>query len=528
MAFHLKKKTNVVERHFSRRFQVALIGEGLLVGLLGGGVVTLYRLCLSFAEEQMRSITESIAGNWPYMALWFSVLLILMVAVSLLMKFEPYTAGSGIPQTNAEVMGSADMPWYRVLPIKFIQGVLVAFGGLSMGREGPSVQLGAVSGKAVSKILKRKRGEERLLVTCGAAAGMSAAFHAPLTGTLFAIEEIQKEFHAPLIISAMTASVAADFLVSNVLGMKPVLKLPYVAPLPHVDFAFVLIVGFTCGLLGALHNKGMFFAQGLYKKITKFVPFSRLIIPFMLAGIMAFTWPDLLCGGDAIIEKIKEPATLTELMVIGLLLGKYLFTTTCFAAGTPGGTLFPMVVMGTLVGTLFSLVATHIFGIPMAYAPNFIAMGVAGIFAGAIRAPVTGVVLIFELTGSLEALMAMSAVAIVSYVTANILRVDPFYEHLLAEFLASQQGESKPTLDSGEKILHEFTIGQGSAVEGKMLQDIPWPDKVRVVTIDRAGLEIIPTGQTELMALDKILVIYDELYESDVMIKLNVMTDSSV
>ena len=80
----------------------------------------------------------------------------------------------------------------------------------------------------------------------------------------------------------------------------------------------------------------------------------------MLAGIMAFIWPDLLCGGDAIIEKIKEPATLTELMVITLLLGKYFFTTTCFAAGTPGGTLFPMVVMGTLVGTLFALVATHV------------------------------------------------------------------------------------------------------------------------------------------------------------------------
>ena len=79
--------------------------------------------------------------------------------------------------------------------------------------------------------------------------------------------------------------------------MKPVLQLPYVAPLPHVDFAFVLIVGFICGLLGALHNKGMFFAQGLYKKISNFAPFSRLIIPFILAGIMAFTWPDLLCGG---------------------------------------------------------------------------------------------------------------------------------------------------------------------------------------------------------------------------------------
>lgn len=532
VAFHIKQKSNVVERHFSRRFQVALIGEGLLVGLIGGGVVTLYRLCLSFAEAQMRSITEIIKGNWPFMLLWFVLLIILMIAVCLLMKFEPYTSGSGIPQTNAEVMGCADMPWYRVLPTKFIQGVLVAFAGLSMGREGPSVQLGAVSGKVVSKFLKRKRGEERLLVTCGAAAGMSAAFHAPLTGTLFAIEEIQKEFHAPLIISAMTASVGADFLVSNVLGMKPVLQLPYVAPLPHVDYAFVLFIGIGCGLLGALHNKGMFFASDLYKKIDKFVPFSRLIIPFILAGIVAFTWPDLLCGGDVIIEKIKEPQTLTELLVIALLLGKYTFTTACFAAGTPGGTLFPLVVMGTLVGTLFALLATHIFGIPMAYAPNFIAMGVAGIFAGVVRAPVTGVVLIFELTGSLEALMAMSAVAIVSFVVANILRVDPFYDHLLSEFLASKQGETTSGFDSsnssGEKVLHEFTIGQGSAIEGKLLKDVSWPDKVRIITIDRAGQEIIPTGSTELMALDKILVIYDELYEGDIALKLNVMTKSSV
>ena len=240
---------------------------------------------------------------------------------------------------------------------------------------------------------------------------------------------------------------------------------------------------------------------------------TRLIIPFILAGIVAFAWPDLLCGGDVIIEKIKEPQTLTELLVIALLLGKYTFTTACFAAGTPGGTLFPLVVMGTLVGTLFALLATHIFGIPMAYAPNFIAMGVAGIFAGVVRAPVTGVVLIFELTGSLEALMAMSAVAIVSFVVANILRVDPFYDS---------------SNSSGEKVLHEFTIGQGSAIEGKLLKDVSWPDKVRIITIDRAGQEIIPTGSTELMALDKILVIYDELYEGDIALKLNVMTKSSV
>ena len=96
------------------------------------------------------------------------------------------------------------MPWHRVIAAKFAEGALCAFGGLSLGREGPAVQLGGMSGKAVSKMLRNGRGEERLLVTCGAAAGMSAAFHAPLTGVLFALEEIHKEFSAPLIISVMS------------------------------------------------------------------------------------------------------------------------------------------------------------------------------------------------------------------------------------------------------------------------------------------------------------------------------------
>ncbi|MBF4804476.1 ClC family H(+)/Cl(-) exchange transporter [Lancefieldella rimae] len=529
MTSDTRQDTSVVERHFSRRFQVALVGEGALVGLLGGGVVTLYRLSLSYAEKEMRDITGLISGNLLFVALWFLLLVILSICVGRLVKWEPLTSGSGIPQTNAEVIGHLNAPWYRVLPAKFIEGVLVAFGGLSMGREGPSVQLGGMSGKAISKLLHLKRGEEHLLVTCGAAAGMSAAFHAPLTGTLFAVEEIQKEFHAPLIISAMTSSVVADFLVSNVFGMKPVIRLDYVQPLPHIDYVFVLFVGIICGVLGALHNKGMFSLQKAYGKINVCVPYARLIIPFIIAGFVALSAPDLLCGGDALIEKIKEPATLTELSVLALLVGKYAFTTVCFSAGTPGGTLFPLVVMGTLLGTFMGLCVSHLFGIPMAYVPNFVAMGVAGVFASVIRAPVTAVVLVFELTGSLEALAAMTAVSVISYTVANVLRVDPFYDHLLAQLLNALPIHSDTPSDTnrpigGEKILQEYTLGAGSCIEGMCVKDVPWPDKIRIVTIERAGKELIPTGNTRLQAFDSILVILDEAYEDDVCLKLDLMT----
>ena len=204
---------DLVSRRLSRRFQVTLVGEGALVGIVAGAIVTLYRLALSHAEGLLRLVTGEAVGSALLTLGWLVLLLLMMLVVSALIRWEPATSGSGIPQVDAEVLGRLDAPWARVIPAKFVEGTLLALAGLSLGREGPSVQLGGMSGKAVSRMLGRRRGEERLLVTCGAAAGMSAAFHAPLTGVLFALEEIHKEFSAPLIISVMSSAAAADFLV---------------------------------------------------------------------------------------------------------------------------------------------------------------------------------------------------------------------------------------------------------------------------------------------------------------------------
>ena len=517
-----------VGRHLSRRFQVNLVGEGALAGLLGGGVVTLYRLALSLAEKGLRSITGEFAGHAILMAAGFAILAVILVVVSKLLLWEPYTQGSGIPQTDAEVIGRIDMPWHRVIVAKFAEGTLCAFAGLSLGREGPSVQLGGMSGKAVARMLKRSRGEERLLVTCGAAAGMSAAFHAPLTGVLFAVEEIHKGFNAPLIVSVMTASVVSDFLVSQVLGVRPVLSLSFAADLPHIDYALVVVLGLACGILGALHNSGMFLAQRLYGKIDRHLPYARLAIPFALSGVVAFTFPQLMCGGDAIVETIQQTGGLAWWAIMGLLLGKYLFTTICFASGAPGGTLFPLVAMGSLVGGLFGVIAISALGLPQAYVVNFVALGVAGCFSGVVRAPVTAVVLVFELTGSLDSLLSVSIVAILAYVTANVLRVDPFYEHLLAALLGVTPDDPMVNGEAGEKILHTYTVGAGARIEGLLIKDIPWPDSVRVVTVERAGQEIVPTGSTRIMALDELLIIMDTDTESDASLKLQQMTRAGI
>ena len=513
-----KPSKDDIERRFSRRIQASMVWEGAAVGTVAGLIVTLYRLGLSTAEKSLRAMIPFVSSHLWATAAWFVALALLAAAVARLMQFESDTRGSGIPQTDVEVMGRLDMNWPRVIVTKMAEGIICTLSGLSLGREGPSVQLGGMAGKGVSRLLKKEQDEEHVLVTCGAAAGMSAAFHAPLTGVLFALEEIHREFNALLVTSAMAATAMADFVTSQLLGIRPVLHFELVHDLPHADYALVLLIGLICGVVGALHNLGMFAVQERF-----FVPLRArlgdavLLVPFLLAGVGAIFAPQLLCGGDAILEFLESDVGFSAGVLIALLLGKYIFTSICFGSGAPGGTLLPLVIMGSLVGALVGMAAIGFTNVPLSYLNNFIILGVAGLFASSVSAPVTAVVLFFELTGSLETLLAATAVSLVSYATANMLNVEPFYEHLvsgLLESLPEAPGEERVEVE-GKKVLHTHVIGVGSLAEGHAIQEVPWPKNTLIVTIERAGQEVVPRGTTRLQALDELLVIMDADLEAD-------------
>ena len=492
------------------RFQVALVGEGVLIGLFSGLLVAAYRFSLTEAEKAVRFVTGLASGHPLAVAGWFGVLLVLAVVVGVLVRWEPDTSGSGIPQVDAEVMGARNMRWHHVIVAKFVEGTLGALGGLSLGREGPSVQLGGMAGKAISRLLKRGRGEERLLVTCGAGAGMAAAFHAPLTGVMFALEEIHKTFSAPLIISVMSSAVVSDYVASQLLGLAPVVAFKLDAYLPHQSYLLLVPFGIAMGAIGALHNRGMFALQDLLDKVRVHAPFLRLAIAFCLAGVVAFVAPDLMCGGDAILELLERPQTLTLATLAFLLAGKFLFTGVCFGSGAPGGTLFPLVVMGALSGAILGVPLTRLFGLDADLISNCMVLGIAGMFAGAIRAPVTAVVLAFELTGSLQALLSLSIVSVLAYVTANLLRVDAYYEHLLGRLLGVSAEEAHGRWGARGRQIQTYTVEAGSDLAGRRIADVAWPSSTLVLTITRFGDDIVPHGDTELEAGDELLVLLNE------------------
>ena len=495
-------------RRLSGRFQVSLVWEGALVGLLTGLIIAAYRLGLSWAGRIVAAASTAMHEN-PLMVLaWMACSAVLVVLVGLLIRWDPDTAGSGIPQVDAEVMGAKSMRWARVLPVKFVEGIMTALGGLSLGREGPSVQLGGMVGKGVSQLLARGRGEERLLVSCGAGAGVAAAFHAPLTGVMFTLEEIHKVFSAPLIISVMSSAVISDYVASQILGLEPSVAFSMPGEIPHGVYAYLVPMGVMLGLLGAAHNAGMFAVQDALNRVRRGAPFLRLALPFACAVSVVYAAPILTGGGDAIVELLSQPAGLGFAGLFALLAGKYLFTCLCFGSGAPGGTLFPLVVFGALCGALLGMPALSLLGLDSSLLKNFMVLGIAGLFAGAVRAPVTAVVLAFELTGSLSALLSLSVVSVVAYVTANLCGVDAYYEHLLARLLGVSSDEAHTRWQAHGRQLHEYVVQDGSPLSGLAVADVSWPEHTLVVSIDRCGTDMVPHGDTVIQQGDRLLVLF--------------------
>ena len=495
----------------ARRFPVLLIGEGLLVGGIGGFVVVLYRMALDVAGDWLDGIL-AYAGQTPWrMAGWFVVLGALAWLVSRLVSWEPLISGSGIPQLEGEMAGKLEQKWYRVLPAKFLGGFLCLLGGLALGREGPSIQLGAMAGKGISRGLDRGKTEEKFLLTCGAGAGLSAAFHAPLAGVMFSLEEVHKNFSVSALLSVMTASLTADFLATAVLGTDSIFQFTITRELPVHFYWMVLGLGVILGGLGAFYNWFTLKVQSLYDRATFLNSTGKILIPFFCAGVLGFTAPELLGSGHDLIEKLTSVDMLLGTAVF-LLVGRFLFSAVSFGSGAPGGIFFPLLVLGGYMGGIFAMAGIRLWGLDPVFLNNFVLLAMAGYFAAVVRAPLTGIILIFEMTGTLTQMLSLSVVSIVAYVTATLLGSRPIYESLLDRLLL-RRGE-KPPKEQGEKMLMHFAVSRGSRIEDLTIGEVRWPENCLLVAIERGSQEIIPRGKTRLLAGDVIVTMTDERDEA--------------
>ena len=492
----------------ANRLPVILIGEGLLVGAAGGLVVLLYRLALTFAGDALDRVLTLIEGDPLRTAGWFAVLVLLALIVGKLVKWEPMISGSGIPQVEGEIQGKLTEKWKRVLPAKFLGGFLCLLGGLSLGREGPSIQLGAMTGQGVSRLLDRGKTEEKYLMTCGASAGLAAAFHAPLAGMMFALEEIHKGFSVSILISVMTASVTADYISSHIIGLDPVFQFRLEHVLPQNYYWMLILLGALLGVLGAFYNWLMLKAQEIYKKPAFLHETGRLVTAFLAAGVIALVMPSVLGSGGSLIVSLTEGEMGLKLVLLTFAV-KLLFSAVSFGSGAPGGIFFPLLILGALAGGAFSMAGAEFFGLDAVYINNFVLLAMAGFFTAIVRAPITGIILLFEMSGSVSQMLSLAIVSVAAYITATLLKSEPIYESLLGRILEGQGGR-KAGGSSGQKVLSEFVVMGGSALEGRKVMEIDWPKNCLLVAVEREGKEMIPRGKTRLQAGDRLTVMTDE------------------
>lgn len=426
------KKNDMWKR--ARRIPVMLITEGLCVGLIGGFIVLLYRVALTFAGNWLIKILSYIKGNPFRCAVWFLILMALAWIVGRLVKWEPMISGSGIPQVEGEVSGRLSQNWKRVLPAKFAGGFLCMLGGLSLGREGPSIQLGAMAGQGISRALGRGKREEKFLMTCGASAGLSAAFHAPLAGMMFAVEEIHKTFSIPILLPVMTASVTADYIASHILGLDPVFHFQITEYLPQNYYWLLILLGILVGVSGVFYNWGMLKAQELYRKIPFMKETGRLLIAFLTAGVLGIVMPWVLGSGSGLIVSLTQGEMVLGMVVLTLVM-KFLFSAVSFGSGAPGGIFFPLLILGALIGAVFAMAGVEFFGLAPVYVNNFVLLGMTGFFTAIVRAPLTGIILLFEMSGSISQMLSLSIVSVTAYIVATLMRSEPIYDSLLKRIL---------------------------------------------------------------------------------------------
>ena len=480
--------------------------KGIFTGLIAGLLVVFYRIGIEYGSETAVKIYAFLKVHPIIILPWIIVIMLVGLFISWLIKLEPMATGSGIPQVEGMLLMGMKMKWYSIIAVRFVAGIISSFFGVSLGREGPSIQIGASGSQALAKKISKNKLEENYLITGGAAAGLSAAFNAPLSGIVFALEEVHRSFSPLILIAATTAALTADAVSKYFFGLKPVLSFMSIKQLPEGLYLWLIPLGILSGLVGAFINKALLRVQTLYSVLPAVI---RPSVALMIALPCGLFLPQVLGGGQNLI-KLAEEANTGMIMLAIFLIIKLLFTCTSFGSGIPGGIFMPILSIGALSGSLFGLIATH-FGLPAQYIPDFAVCAMAGALSGSVKAPITSILLTAEMTGSLVHLLPVATCSFIALLFSDMLKVTPIYEALLER--STNNNEEVKTNHPGAIL--EIPVELGSEVSGKMICEVEWPDGSLVVGIHRGNKDIVPNGNTRIAPGDYLVVLSSECKYSD-------------
>ena len=417
-----------------------LFSLALLSGIAGAGaglICGFFRLALEEADR----LRTAVPVWWHAQPLLGCSLLVVGAATAaafsawLVRRFSEYAVGSGIPHVEAAISGELPPAPFILLPVKFAGGLLAIGAGLALGREGPCIQMGATLAHLLGKTFGRNTSDCRSLLAAGAGAGLAAAFNAPLAGSAFVLEELIRQLETRNAIAALGASGSAIVVARLFTGPAPdfvVSTIPYPA---LSDNLLCFTLGVAAGLLGAGYNRVLLGALAIADRFARWPVEVRAAIIGAAAGALAWFAPGLAGGGDALtqhtLDGTEALALLPLIFMLRLVLGA-----ASYAAGTPGGLFAPLLVLGAQMGFLFGEIFDLGAADPTAHAAAFAVVGMAAFFTAVVRAPLTGIILVSEMTDNSRLLLPMLAACFSAMAVATMLREPPIYDALKERTLA--------------------------------------------------------------------------------------------
>ena len=408
-----------------------ILPKALAVGLVAGVIASLFRRVLQFCElGRIRWIED--LPKWKGLVVAVGLGSVgAGAALWLVRRFAPETSGSGIPHLKSVVMGEKELRWKRVLPVKFVAGVLGIGAGLTLGREGPTVQMGGATGLMVSGWFRVKRGEgeRKALISAGAAAGLAAAFNAPLASLIFVIEELSGSFTPVLFVASFIAAVSADVACRVLTGETPVFALKDTpAPSLHT-LPVAILVGVAAGFAGVLFNKCLLRSLDLFDRLRSWPPFALGAAVGAVVGLAAWYYPSV-SGSGALLSDQAVSGEFTLKVMLALIVARFFLVMLSYGCGAAGGFFAPILVLGSLGGLVVGGVM-HLLAPGWAANPEtFAVIGMGALFTATVRAPLTGIVLMIELTGKYEFMLPLLVSCFAAYGIAEALRDMPIYEAL--------------------------------------------------------------------------------------------------
>ncbi|OBT15494.1 chloride channel protein [Vibrio sp. UCD-FRSSP16_10] len=410
----------------------------VLVGVLAGLVSTSFEAAVHFVSDTRTDwLKQSIGGLVP---LWLAAFLIsaalAFFGYYLVHRFAPEASGSGIPEIEGAMEGVRPVRWWRVLPVKFFGGTGTLGSGMVLGQEGPTVQMGGAIGRMISDIFHVKNDDTRhTLLAAGSAAGLAAAFNAPLAAIMFVVEEMRPQFRYSLISirAVIISSISATIIFRALRGQHAVIQTPqYVSPELSTLWLFLLL-GIMFGIFGVVFNRLVTFSQDAFVKLHQNKRGRYLITGSLIGGsfgLILLYLPEVTGGGIELIPTITTGGFSVDLLLF-LFAARIVTTMLCFGSGAPGGIFAPMLALGTLFGYAFGLIAQHMFP-ELPITPGMFAIaGMGALFAATVRAPITGILLVIEMTNNYYLILPLIITSLGAVIFAQLLGGKPIYSQLL-------------------------------------------------------------------------------------------------